>query len=272
MEKRPFTRTEKIALVVIAALMAVVAVAGAVLIVRNVHQANELSAATEHTTVEYTLPETEPDTTTADETEHIADDKTSSKTSKSEASEKSSTTSVSKKSSSASKSTKTSAASSKTSSKASSKTSSKTSSDSSSKISKVTPATSATHASKKVCTINGQKCYVGDTITVALNLKTPVVLINYQGELSFDSDKLEYVEAKSASGGMVNLYDTETIRYNASVLSGLDFTSGGTVLTAKFKVKDEGSAAIENTFQVLSDMDLEAVPVDKCTQTIEIYD
>lgn len=71
----------------------------------------------------------------------------------------------------------------------------------------------------KVCKINGTNCNVGDTITVALNMKTPKVLVNFQGYTDFDSSNLKFVSAKiNANGGLINCVNN-TIYYNGSNIS-----------------------------------------------------
>lgn len=271
-ERRKFTGKEKAVLAVLIILMIGVVTAGAVIIVNNVNEANRIAADTQNTTVEYTHPETTEDNTTADSTEKKDSDGTGSKSkSKSMASKSTASKSViASKSETASKSTASKSTSSKSTSKSKSKSSSKSSS--SGKIPIYTPPANETHATKQVCTINGKKCYVGDTITMTLNLKTPVALINYQGYTTFDDSMLEFVDADSTSGALVNCKDG-TIYYNASVLRGIDFTSNGTVYFAKFKVKKPGSTSIQNTFEVMSSLkDESQIPESKRVVSIEIFD
>lgn len=271
-KQRKFTGKEKAVLAVLIIAMIAVVTVGAVLIVNNVNEANRKATDTQNTTVEITLPETTENNTTADgaekgekksKTKSKAKSKTSSASSQATASRSSAATdSSSAVKSSASKSSSTKSK--------SSSTKSKSSASNGDKIPVRTPDTNSSHASSDVCTVNGVKCYVGDTITMTLNLKTPKVLVNYQGYTTFDDSKLKFVSSDSDAGALVNCKDG-IIYYNASVLRGIDFTSSGTVYYAKFKVKKSGSVDISNTFQVLTDMDDNPVNEGKCQVGIEIF-
>ena len=265
MEKRKFTIKEKVALIIIAALMVAAVVVGVVLIVGNTNRVNEELLNTEHTTVEIiTEPETETETN-ADSTEKKAEGNTESKTNSAEQNSnptEAKNTEPKTTNSTTSKATKSSGTENKTTNKPK---------DNSLKPEKVVPATNETHASDNILTVNGKKCYVGDTITVAINLKTPVILENYQGYTEFDNRYLEYVSAEMNSGGIYNEKDG-VIYYNASILSGIDFTSEGTIYTATFKVKKEGSTQIKNTIQVLTDTNDKPVKLSDCKEEVKIYD
>lgn len=269
MEKRKFTIKEKVALIVIAVLIVAAIVVGAVLIVGNTNKAQNELLNTEHTTVEITLPETEAETY-ADSTEKKADDNTENTTKSKTTSSKTSspeTKSATEKNDNNSSSTK-------------SKTS-KTSKNPSKNVNptidtyvkpdKIVPTVNETHASDDICTVNGKKCHVGDTITMAINLKTPVILENYQGFTNFDDSYLEYIALKMNSGGIYN-EKHGVIYYNASILSGIDFTSEGTIYTATFKVKKAGSTEIRNTLQILTDQNDVPVKLRDCKEQIKIFD
>lgn len=276
-QKRKFTGKEKALLTALALAMAAVIGVGAFIVINNVNTANEQAANTEHTTVEYTHPVTTEDNTTADNTENSDSKKTKSKTSsKSTASKASGTasksTTLGSSKSTASKSTVSKSTASKSSSKSKSTSSkSKSLTPGGSKIPVYTPTDNKSHSSKDVCIVNGKKCCVGDTITMTLNLKTPKVLVNYQGYTSFDTSKLKFISADSEADALTNCKDG-IIYYNASVLRGIDFTSTGTVYYARFKVKEAGTTSISNTFQVLTDMDDNPVKESKCEIGIEIFD
>ncbi|MCH5299148.1 MAG: hypothetical protein J1E96_05220 [Ruminococcus sp.] len=272
MEKRKLTIKEKIALVVIAVLMVATIAVGVVLIVGNTNKAQEELLNTEHTTVEIiTQPETEAETN-ADSTERKANNNTENKTeSKTTSSKTNSSVEKSTKSSSSTKSnTKSNTKSSTKSTVSNSKTTSK-SKNGALVPEKIRPTVNETHASDNICTVNEKKCFVGDTITMTLNLKTPVVLVNYQGLTEFDNDYLEFIDTEMNSGGICN-EKNGVIYYNASILNGIDFTEDGTVYTATFKVKKAGSTEIKNHFQILTDMNDKAVSPSNCRQEIKVYD
>jgi hypothetical protein len=282
-QKRKFTGKEKALLTALIIAMAAVVGLGAFIIVNNVNSANEQAANTENTTVSYTHPETTKADTTPENTEK--DDSKSKTKSKSASGVKNSNTSTASngsvsKSTSLSKYTpkksvsKSKVLKSSSSSKKSSRSSkaSKTIKPSGDKIPVYTPSENTSHVSEEICTVNGKKCHVGDTITMTLNLKTPVVLVNYQGYTTFDNGILEFKKADSESGALINCKGGK-IFYNSSVLSGLDFTSTGTVYYAKFKVKKAGDVTIENVFEVMSALkDDSQVPLSQCTIGIEIFD
>jgi hypothetical protein len=277
MKEKRFSTKEKVALTVLIILMVAVLGVGAYVIINNVTTANDKANNPTNTTVTgdtSLLVETTAETV-ADNTEAQATEKSTKATEKATTSYKSSKSS-SKSSSNSSKSSSSTSSKSKTSSTTSSKTSSSKSSSKSSStsldtISVVKPSTNTSHASEEVCTINGTKCYVGDTITVTLNLKTPKVLENFQGYTDYDSDYLKFVSAKANVNGLVNNNES-TIYYNGSdITTGFDFTAKGTLYTAKFKVLKSGKTTIENTMQVLTDMNDKAVSTDSCTISVEVY-
>lgn len=271
-QKRKFTGKEKALLTALALAMAAVIGVGAFIVINNVNTANEQAANTEHTTVEYTHPVTTEDNTTADNTENSDSKKTKSKTSSKSTASKASGTASKSTTLGSSKSTVSKSTASKSSSKSKSASSkSKSLTPGGSKIPVYTPTDNKSHSSKEVCIVNGKKCCVGDTITMTLNLKTPKVLVNYQGYTSFDTSKLKFISADSEADALTNCKDG-IIYYNASVLRGIDFTSTGTVYYAKFKVREAGTTSISNNFQVLTDMDDNPVKESKCEIGIEIFD
>ncbi len=265
MKKNKFSLKEKIVLTVLVVLMIAAAVVGAVLIVGNTNRANERLMNTEHTTIASAF-ETEMETASdKDSTERKADGinekTTSAKEDGAKTSDSEQNNNTTKTKSTVSKPTKSSGG----------KGNNGKPANNAAKPDKVVPATNPTHASDKVCTINGKKCYVGDTVTAAINLKTPVILENYQGYTEYDRNYLEYVSAKMTSGGIYNEKDG-IIYYNASILSGIDFTSKGTIYTVSFKVKKEGSTEVKNTIKVLTDRNDKAVKLSDCKEELEIYD
>ena len=254
-EKRKLTKGEKIALVILAVLIVAVACTGAWLIIDNVNNANKAqitSSSSAEGDEELTSRAAGEDNTVAatdaDSTAAATDSsksKTSSKTSNSAEPAEDETT-ASKTESGTNSKTSSSTKSNSDKKKSKTKTVNKATDYSDGKVPVVEPETNETHASEKVLKVNGKKVYVGDTITVTVDMTTPVVLVNYQGFTQYDSNVLKFVSAKSNSGGLTNNKDS-AIYYNSSILSGIDFTSGGTIYTAEFEVIGEGSTNINNT-------------------------
>ena len=279
-EKRKLTKGEKIALVILAVLIVAVACTGAWLIIDNVNNANKAqitSSSSAEGDEELTSRAAGEDNTVAatdaDSTAAATDSsksKTSSKTSNSAEPAEDETT-ASKTESGTNSKTSSSTKSNSDKKKSKTKTEKKATDYSDGKVPVVEPETNETHASEKVLKVNGKKVYVGDTITVTVDMTTPVVLVNYQGFTQYDSSVLKFVSAKSNSGGLTNNKDS-AIYYNSSILSGIDFTSGGTIYTAEFEVIGEGSTNINNTLEIVSDLDLKDVGVDNCKVKVNIYD
>lgn len=267
MKEKRFSTKEKIALIILLILMGVVLGVGAYIIVNNVNTANEKAKnPTSVTATGDTSLLVEKDTSKQQDNKPEVTDK-----SKGSKNQKETETVIDTKSNKTS-SNNSSKVLSNTTSRTSSATTSKTSSQgANNKVPVVKPDTNSSHASKDVCTINGTKCYVGDTITMALNLKTPKVLINFQGFTQYDNSYLKFENAEANVSGLVNNHKS-TILYNGSnIATGFDFTSTGTIYTAKFKVLKKGKTSITNTIEVLTDMKDVAVNPDKCTISIKVY-
>ncbi len=258
MKRRKFTTAEKVTLTILGVLMAAVIGVGAYLVISNVNKANYEATNTTHTTIKIVTTAI-PETTV----EHAATEKIISKSEKKESKASSDKTApASKPAKSADKKTKSKTTSSKTVTRSSA-------GDNPAKVSVITPKKNTKHKSSEKCVINGTACYVGDTISVTLNLKSSKALENYQGYSTFDSDYLSCTSAKSTTGIVNN--KGNKIYYNASVITGMDFTSGGTVYTAEFKVKESGSTAIKNTFELLTDTDDKDVKPSAVKDTISVF-
>ncbi len=270
MQKRKFTKKEIIALSVLIILMIAVIIVGAFIIVNNVNSANRKATDTKHTTIAIETPTAVHSTSEKGATEKIvsnnskADNKSSknlsSKSTVSDKSEKSVTPSKTQSKSTISKASK----------KPSTKSKTPPKSKGAQKVEVVTPDKNTEHKSDDKCKINGTTCYVGDTISVTLNLTVPIILENYQGYTTYDGDYLEYVSVSANTNGIVNNRDN-TIFYNASVISGLDFTSTGTIYTVTFKVKKAGSTSIKNTLEVLTDKNDKNVSFKKAKDEIKVF-
>ena len=112
------------------------------------------------------------------------------------------------------------------------------------------------NSSKKICTVDGNKYNVGDTVTCTFKLKSPETLENYQAYISYDSKYLKVTSAKlnkpASSGGVLN-YKTvnNQIVFNGSnITTGYDYTKGGTLITVKYKVVAAGSTNTTFNWQV----------------------
>lgn len=272
--KKKFSKKEKITLGVLVGLMVAVIAFGAFVIVGNVNKANEETKKITPTSSSSSEGETEAVSTKAAK----KDKETSSKSSKgSKTSSKTSSKTDSKASSSASQSSKASTSTStSTSSKAtSSKSTSSKAKDKGDKVTKVVPEPVSDHKSESVLTVNGKKCYVGDTITVVFNIKSNKKVVNYQGYSTFDTSYLKLKEVMPNSFGLAQDSDNQII-YNASTPSGMDFSETGTVYSATFEVLKSGSTSVKNTLEIISELDSSNYPVQLADgdykTKIEIYD
>ncbi len=265
MKRRKFTAKEKTALIVLIVLMIAVIGIGAFIIVNNVNDANRAAADTSHTTIKITTP---PDEETV--AENGATEKSAETVKKDKKDNKNSSASLGKSSSkkSSSKSSKSSKTKSVKAPKKSNK-SKKAPDTNTTVIPVVTPDNNTSHKSDDKCVINGVTCYVGDTISVTLNLKCAKTLVNYQGYSTFNTDYLKCVSVK-ANVGIVNNKD-DKIYYNASDINGMDFSGNGTIYTARFTVKKSGSTSIKNTMQILTDMNDNEVSISSVKDTLNIF-
>lgn len=267
MKEKRFSTKEKVALTILVVLMLAVIGVGAYIIINNVNSANERVNNPTNATVtgDTSLLQESTAKSRDNEPEASAKGKSSNTSSKASAENPSDATVIicTGPAGNSSKTTSTPA-------ETTSKTSKNTSS-AQSPVPKVVPDKNTSHASKDVCTINGTKCYVGDTITIAVNLKTPKVLENFQGYTQYSGEYLKFESAKANVNGLVNNHKN-TIYYNGSnISSGFDFTSGGTLYTAEFRVLKKGATEISNSFEVLTDMKDKAVSPDSCTASVKVY-
>lgn len=262
-KQKRFTTKEKTALIVLVILMICVVGVGAFFIIDNSNRANQTILNPTNTTVSGALDSipVETKTTNKDNTEA---------TKRPEKSTESKSTQPTANGEKPEKTTK--PTSPRTPSKTSSKTSSNTSSNNnSSPVPVVKPTQNPSHNSKDVLTVNGTKCYVGDNITIAVNLKTPVVLENFQGTTSYDNSYLKFVNAQANTNGLVNDHES-VIYYNGSNIStGFDFTKNGTIYTATFKVLKKGSTKVTNDIEILTELNGDPVNLDKCSHSVEVY-
>lgn len=100
--------------------------------------------------------------------------------------------------------------------------------------------------------------YIGDTVNYVFYLKTPEALEDFQAVTNYDSGMLELLETSSAEmfpiAGEFVVCNTEMpniIKYNAVNINGMDFTSGGNMVSFKFRVLDSGGTAISTTLEYM---------------------
>lgn len=267
MQKKKLEKKDKILLGVLAALIVIVIAVGAFLIIRNTNAANEqakkiLSSASSNTI------------SSSSETSSKGDSKSSSdkKSSDSKAKKSSDSSTVSGNSQGGGANTPSNSSAKKSSSKASSKTSSKANVKGD-KVKRVKPKENTSHATNKTLSVNGKTCYVGDTITVVLNITSNKSIVNYQGTMSFDDSYLKVKDVKSNSFGLANVSGKE-IMYNASTLNGMNFSETGTVFTATFEVLKAGSTKLNNDVEIISELidnNIKQLASSDYKATVEVY-
>lgn len=254
---KKLTKRDKILIGVLIALIIIVIGVGAFLIVSNTNSANEqaakLTSSSSSDSKETTSSKSSSDKTSSD------NNSSSAKPDKSSSSDSNSSPSADAGANNSSKTT-----------------SSKTSSNSKVKGDKVKrekPTENTSHASSKTLTVNGKTCYVGDTITVVLNITSQKTIVNYQGTLSFDNKYLKLKEVKSNNFGVAN-FDGTNILYNASAINGMNFSETGTVFTATFEVKNTGSTTVKNDLEIISELvnnSIKQLSSSDYKATVEIY-
>ncbi|MGN0453408.1 MAG: hypothetical protein ACI4GZ_06400 [Ruminococcus sp.] len=123
------------------------------------------------------------------------------------------------------------------------------------------PVSNATH-----CTITvgnkGYKTELGDTVTYTYYLETPKMIENVQAQTTYTSSllKLKSTEKDNlfpvlGSSTVFNLHsDVSTIKFNASNISGYDFTQKGVLITLKFEVVGKGGASIATAIEIMDEI------------------
>ncbi len=278
--KKKLTKKDKTLLGVLIALIIIVIGVGAFLIVNNVNSANE--------DAKKILSSASGDNKSSENADNKSDKTSSSKTDKSSKTSVTDNAAVtdsteggnSQNNSSNSSASKTSGSDKKSSSTSSKTSSQKSSSKSSSskvkgdKVKRVVPEEHTKHKSTSTLKINGKTCYVGDTISVVLNLTSQKSLINYQGTTKFDNQYLKLKTVKSNSIGLASAKDAE-IMYNASTLNGMNFSETGTIYTATFEVLKSGSTNINNDLEIISELvdnNIVQLSPSDYKVTVDIYD
>ncbi len=122
----------------------------------------------------------------------------------------------------------------------------------------------ASDTNKKPCTITvGDKdytTYIGDTVTYTFYLKTQKKIENVQASLTYDSTVLELNETTAVemfpvlgTSCVYNCSLTDTIKFNASNLSGYDFTSEEVLISVSFKVLKSGYTSVNTAIEYMDE-------------------
>lgn len=119
-------------------------------------------------------------------------------------------------------------------------------------------------ATKSTCIVTvGGKDYtvkVGDTVTYSYYLTTPKPIENVQASLTYDGYKLK-VQSTDGSKmfpvlGTSAIFNTElsnTIKFNASNISGYDFTTRAQLITVDFKVIGKGNTSVATAIEIMDE-------------------
>lgn len=246
---KQLTKKDKILLGVLAGLIVIVIGVGVILIVNNTNAANEQTKKATSSTVSGAASSSSSNASSAvtDNTEKAKSSDNKSSDTKSNSSDGSTTSSKIKNTTPGYNSSGTSSKSSKSSSKSSKN---KVKGD---KVKRVVPRENTSHASNKTLKINGTTCYVGDTITIVLNITSQKSIVNYQGTVKYDTNYLKVKEVKSNDFGVANSNGSE-ILYNASAINGMNFSETGTVFTATFEVLKAGSTKVTDNMEIISEL------------------
>ncbi len=107
-------------------------------------------------------------------------------------------------------------------------------------------------------TLNGETftALVGSEITYTAVLTTPKAIEDVQGFVTYDSESLELTSCDTTNLGGAAIVNTEiagSVYFNASVVNGLDFTTGLTLVELKFNVIAEADSEISLTIQEMTE-------------------
>ncbi len=99
---------------------------------------------------------------------------------------------------------------------------------------------------------------VGEEIVYTATLKTPALIEDVQGFVSYDAAKLTVVDCVAPNLGDSAIINTElagTVYFNASVVKGIDFTTEATLVEIKFAVVDDTYSEIALTIEEMTEKD-----------------
>ncbi|MCH5201595.1 MAG: Ig domain-containing protein [Oscillospiraceae bacterium] len=123
-------------------------------------------------------------------------------------------------------------------------------------LSVITVAGTAASAAE-TASVNGVDCYVGNTVIVTYDLKTPGKAENFQGQLNYSSG-LKLVECLlgEEAGVMTETEIPNIVYYSGSTTENpYDFTTMKNLVTAKFEVVGAGAQTVENKMYIISGVD-----------------
>ena len=98
----------------------------------------------------------------------------------------------------------------------------------------------------------------GDTVVYKATLKTPALIEDVQGFVTYDADKLTLTNCDTTNLGdaaIVNTEEAGVVYFNASVVKGLDFTGDISLIEITFTVVEENGAEIALTIEEMTEKD-----------------
>ena len=98
----------------------------------------------------------------------------------------------------------------------------------------------------------------GDEVVYKATLKTPALIEDVQGFVTYDADKLTLTNCDTTNLGdaaIVNTEEAGVVYFNASVVKGLDFTGDISLIELTFTVVDENGAEIALTIEEMTEKD-----------------
>ncbi len=111
------------------------------------------------------------------------------------------------------------------------------------------------------------------TFTASFNVKAADKIINTQGYMTYDRDciTLTGFELKKVGSAIINKNQINRVDFNSSDIAGADFTKGGDLVVATFKIVKAGSTDINLDFDIITatknDKDVEIVSDGKVVDT-----
>lgn len=112
--------------------------------------------------------------------------------------------------------------------------------------------------SSKELILDGNKYQIGDTVTCVYTLSAPEKLVNFQGEITYDSSKIKCVRAwldgSAAHGGLLNYNHNldGKMLFNGSNVSGFNYTSEKNFIIAVYEVTGAGKVDTSLDWQVVT--------------------
>ncbi len=98
----------------------------------------------------------------------------------------------------------------------------------------------------------------GDEVVYKAALKTPALIEDVQGFVTYDADKLTLTNCDTTNLGdaaIVNTEEAGVVYFNASVVKGLDFTGDISLIELTFTVVDADGAEIALTIEEMTEKD-----------------